>query len=88
MCHVDKFNQMLLRFGIAHPNFKSFMVDNVQAIRMLIVYGFGDPSIKMVGKERTYFFHWIHSFGRHMKQLITSNNGTRHCVTFTKHHLF
>jgi hypothetical protein len=52
-----KLNQLLLRFGIVHPNFKSFMVDSAQATRMLIVYSFGDLSMKMVGEERTYFFH-------------------------------
>ncbi len=74
----QKLNQVLLRLGITHPNFKSFMVDNAQATKMLIVYSFGDPSVKMVSKEQTYFFHWTHSFGRHMKQLITSNTQEWH----------
>jgi len=73
-----KLNQVLLRFGIVHPNFKSFMVDSAQATRMLIVYGFGNPFVKMVGKEGTYFSHWTQSFGRHMKQLITSNSQEWH----------
>jgi hypothetical protein len=35
-----------------------------------IVYGSGDPSIKMVDKERTCLFHWTQSLDKHTKQLI------------------
>jgi hypothetical protein len=73
-----KLNQVLLRFGTAHPNFQSFVVDSAQATRMLMVYGFGYPFVKMVGKEQTYFLYWTHSFGKHMKQLITSNSQKWH----------
>ncbi len=48
------------------------MVDNTQTnwnvVR--IVYGLGDPSIRMVDKEHTYLFHWSHSIDKHTKQLI------------------
>jgi hypothetical protein len=37
-----------------------------------IVYGIGDPMVKMVDKEQTCFFHWTQSLGIHTKQLITS----------------
>jgi len=42
-------------------NFKGFMVNSAQgnwnAIK--IVYGYGDPSVKMVDNECTCLFYWI-----------------------------
>jgi hypothetical protein len=55
-----KLNQVMLRFGLANPNFKGFMVDNAHANWNVvhIMYGFRDVSMKMVNKERTCLFHW------------------------------
>ncbi len=41
------------------PNFKGFMVDNVQANwnAFKIIYDFGDMSVRMVNKEHTCLFH-------------------------------
>ncbi len=36
-----------------------------------IVYGSGDPFVKMVDKECTCLFHWTQSLDKHTKQLIT-----------------
>jgi hypothetical protein len=49
------------------------MVDIAQAnwnvVR--IVYGFLDPTMEMVNKERNCLFHWIQSLEIHTKQLIS-----------------
>ncbi len=56
-----KLNQVMLRFGLANPNFKRFMVDSAHANWnvVCIVYNFKDASVTMVDKERFYLFHWI-----------------------------
>jgi hypothetical protein len=44
----------MLKFGLANPNFKRFMVDNAHASWnvVCIMYRFGDAShVKMVNKE-------------------------------------
>ncbi len=67
-----KFTKIMLKHGFTKPNFKRFMVNNIQtnwnAIK--IVYGFGDPFIMMVDKECTYLFHRTQSFNRHIKKLL------------------
>ncbi len=67
-----KFNDIMQKHGFPKPNFKGFMVDNTQTnwnvIR--IVYGFGDPFVRMVDKDYTFLFHWIQSLNRHTKKLI------------------
>jgi hypothetical protein len=35
-----------------------------------IVYGWGEPYVRMVDKESTCLFHWIESLDKHTKQLI------------------
>jgi hypothetical protein len=67
-----KFNEMMLKHEFPKPNFKGFMVNSTQANwnTIIIVYGLGDPSIKMVDKQCTYLFHWIQSFDKHIKQMI------------------
>jgi hypothetical protein len=51
----------MLKYGVVGTKFKGFMVDIAQAnwnvVR--IVYGFVDPTMEMVNKERSCFFHWI-----------------------------
>jgi hypothetical protein len=56
------------------------MVDGAQANwnDVCIVYGIGDPMVKMVDKKWTYFFHWIKSLDRHTKQLITPKFHDQH----------
>jgi hypothetical protein len=41
-------------------NFKGFMADSAQANWNAVrkIYGVGDPSLPMVGRERTCLFHW------------------------------
>jgi len=54
-----KLNETMLKHRFPKPNFKEFMVDSAQAnwnvVR--IIYGFRDPSIRMVHKEHTHLFH-------------------------------
>ncbi len=54
-----KLNETMLKHKFPKLNFKGFMVDSAQANwnMVRIVYGSGDPSIKMVDKERTCLFH-------------------------------
>jgi hypothetical protein len=57
-----KLDQVMLKFGLANPNFKGFKVNNAHPIgmsfRLHIVYNFGNPSMKMVDKEQTCLFYW------------------------------
>jgi hypothetical protein len=59
------------------------MADNAQTNWNVvkIVYGSGDPSVKMVDKEHTYLFHWTQSFDKHTKQLIKLELSTRFFAT-------
>jgi hypothetical protein len=56
-----KLDQMMLKFGLANPNFKGFMANKAHPIGMLfglrIVYNFGNPIVKMVDKEKTCLFY-------------------------------
>jgi hypothetical protein len=67
-----KLNEMMSKHRFPKPNFKGFMTDNAQANwnTIRIIYGYGDPSIKMVDKECTFLFHWTQSLDKHTKQLI------------------
>jgi hypothetical protein len=44
----------MLKFGLANPNFKGFMVDSAQANWNVvhIVYDFGDAFVKIVDKNK------------------------------------
>lgn len=63
---------MLEKQGLKNPNFKGFMVNNVQenfnVVR--IVFGFGDAFISLVNKECTCLFHWTQLMEKHAKKLI------------------
>jgi hypothetical protein len=54
-----KFNQIMLKHGYVKPNFKGFMVDNVQANWNVvkIVYNSSDAIVRMVDKKPTCLFH-------------------------------
>jgi hypothetical protein len=54
-----KQNAIVMNKGVRNPNFKGFVVDITQANGndVCIVYGTGDPIMKLIDKERTYFFH-------------------------------
>jgi hypothetical protein len=53
-----KFNEIMLKHINIKPCFKGFMVDNPQANYNVvkIIYGTRNSTMKMVHKERTYFF--------------------------------
>ena len=46
--------------GMSKVNFKGFLVHSVQANWNAVnkIYGVGDPSLLMVGRERICIFHW------------------------------
>ncbi len=54
-----KLNDTMLKHMFLKLNFKGFMVDNAQANwnTIIIVYGSGDPFMKMVDKECKCLFH-------------------------------
>jgi hypothetical protein len=54
-----KLNIVVEKKGLGMLVFKGFMVDNAEANWNVvhIVYGIGDPIIKMVDKEWMWFFH-------------------------------
>jgi hypothetical protein len=65
---------------MSNVNFKGFMYDSAQANfnAVRVVFGFGDPTIPMENRERTYLFHWKMALERHRKQLIRSNLQVEH----------
>jgi hypothetical protein len=77
-----KLNEMMLKHKFPKANFKIFMANNAQANWNIvkIVYGFEDPYVRMVDKERTYLFHWNHSLDKHTKQLIRPDVQDEHKV--------
>jgi hypothetical protein len=54
-----KFNIVVERKRLGTIAFKGFMENNAQANWNIvrIIYGIGDPTMKMVDKKQTYFFH-------------------------------
>ncbi len=67
-----KLNNTMFKHGFPKPNFKGFMVDNMQANWnvVIIVYDSWDVNVKMVDKEHTCLFYWIQSLRMHTKKLI------------------
>ena len=66
--------------GLPNPNFKGFMADSAQANwnAVRIVYGSGDPSVKMINRERTCLFHWATSMKQHTDRLIKRELQAQH----------
>jgi len=56
-------------------NFKGFMADNAQknwnAVKK--IYGGGDPSMPMVGRERTCLFHWSQNLDKVTQKYIKAS---------------
>ncbi len=54
-----KFNEMKQKHDFPKSNFKGFMANNTQANwnAIKIVYGLGDPYVRMIDKEHTCLFH-------------------------------
>jgi hypothetical protein len=50
----------MLENGVPNVNFKGFVADSAQANSIVVrkIYGDGDPSVPLEGRERTCFFHW------------------------------
>jgi hypothetical protein len=51
---------------VSKVNFKGFMADSAQANWNAVrkIYGVGDPSLPMVGRERTCLFNWSQSLDK------------------------
>ncbi len=65
------------------------MADGVQANWnvVCIVYGTRDPTLKMIDKEWTCFFHCTQSFDKHTKQFIALKFHDQHktlCYDYKK----
>ena len=47
-------------------NFKGFIAYSTQANWNAVrkIYGVGNPSLPMVGRERTFIFHWFQSLDK------------------------
>ena len=71
---------LLGRHGVENVNFKGFMADSAQANFNAVrkIFGSGDRSIPMEGKERTCQFHWSMALDRHTRQLIKNELQARH----------
>jgi hypothetical protein len=63
---------MFEKQGLNNPNFKGFMVDNVQENFNVIQRFFGsrDAFFSLVNKECTCLSHWSQSMEKHAKKLI------------------
>ena len=77
---MDFMLALLKCHGIENVNFKGFMAysaqENFNAIRK--IFGSGNKSIPMEGKERTCQFHWSMALNRHTKQLIKPELQEKH----------
>lgn len=73
-------NRVMERNDLLNPNFKGFMADSAQANwnAVRIVYGSGDPSVKMIDRERTCLFHWATSLKQHTERLIKRDMQCQH----------
>lgn len=65
-------NHVMARHGIPKPQFKGFMADSAQANWNAVreIYGSGDYTVPMEGRERTCLFHWAQSLEQHTKKYI------------------
>ncbi len=57
---------------IENVNFKGFMANNAQTNfnAMMRMFGFGDPTIPMVGRKHICLMHWVWSMEVHIRHLI------------------
>ena len=64
----ENLNSVMLENEVSKVNFKDFMANSAQtnwnAVR--IIYDVSDPSLPMVGRERTCNFHWSQSLDKVM----------------------
>jgi len=64
--------KVLEKHGLKNPNFKGFMVDNVQENFNAVqrIFGLEDAFVSTVNKEHTCLFHWIQWMEKHINKLI------------------
>ena len=75
-------NSVVQRHGVDDIQFKGFMADSAQANwnAVRIVYGRGDPAVRMENRERTCLFHWTQSLEKHTKADIRGDLQEQHRV--------
>ncbi len=63
-----KFNAIVNKKGMGTLVFKGFMADTMQVNWNIvqIIYGTGNPTVKMVDKKWTCLFLWIQSLDKHI----------------------
>lgn len=61
--------------GVSCVNFKGFMASNAQENWNVVmkIHGDGYPSLLMVGRERTYIFHWSVNLNKVMQNYIKTS---------------
>ena len=71
---------LLSWYGVKNVNFKGFMADSAQANFNAVrkIFGSGDKSIPMEGKEQTCQFYWSMALDCHTRQLIKPKLQARH----------
>ena len=79
--------RIMKKHGVPSPTFTGFMADSAQANFNAIrrIFGSGDPTIPMEGKERTCLLHWRKSFDLHNKRHIKlefQEQHTRMCMQY------
>ena len=69
---MDVIDVVMEKHGVTDVNFAGFIVDNAQANFNVVreVFGSGEKTQPMLGRERTCQFHWSQTLERHTKQLI------------------
>jgi hypothetical protein len=70
-----EFNDLMRQNSVGKPNFKCFMIDDVQAnwIAIQIVYGNGNPKVPMENQKRTCLLYWTSLLQRHTQKHIKPN---------------
>src|ERR1700737_2135863 len=73
-------NSVMSENGVSKVNFKGFMADSAQANWNAVrkIYGVGDPSLPMVGRERTCLFHWSQSLDKVTQKYIKTSLQFQH----------
>jgi len=76
----ENLNTVMAENGVLTVNFKGFMADSAQANWNAVrkIYGGGDPSLPMVGRERTCLFHWSQNLDKVTQKYIKASLQFQH----------
>jgi hypothetical protein len=64
----QKLNMVIVKEGVPNPNFMANGAQSKMEHVIQIVYGLDDPSKPMVGRKKTYYFHWSQLMDKHTKK--------------------